>query len=463
METVNANLALKANAADVNTALDLKANTADVEAALDLKADTEEVQNALDLKADTETVNAALDKKANAEEVNAALNLKANISDIYTKTETDSAIAASIGEAIANVDHLSREVVNVLPDAADANPNIIYMVPSGLLEDDNKYYEWILIDGIFEQVGSWEVDLKEYAKASDVETALNEKVNKDGDSRLMTSAEGAKLAGIAEGAEVNYINSVNTEFKVSDGNLSLAEVAQAKVIGLIDKLDQITTTLATKVDVEEGSRLIHADEISKLAAIKDLIQSIDTTKFTVDENGKLLLNNIDIEEVVGLANALASKVDKVEGSRLITEEEGKKLDALVIEGGKIEISGTVNAANVQELYNAVINIVTGTGTGLYDGVQKALLGIEAGAEKNYINSVNEAQLVVENRSLSIKNIEIGVVSGLQALLDTKASSQSIVNLEDRLNALAKTVDTHENRLAAVEDQLIWKPLTDETI
>ena len=224
-ETVNANLALKANAADVNTALDLKANTADVEAALDLKADAEEVQNALDLKADTKTINAALDKKANAEEVNAALNLKANASDVYTKTETDSAIATSIGEAIANADHLSREVVNVLPDAADANPNIIYMVPSGLLEDDNKYYEWILIDGIFEQVGSWEVDLKEYAKTSDVKTALNEKVDKDGDSRLMTSAEGAKLAGIAEGAEVNYINSVNTEFKVSDGNLSLVEVA----------------------------------------------------------------------------------------------------------------------------------------------------------------------------------------------------------------------------------------------
>lgn len=335
------------------------------------------------------------------------------------------------------------------------------MVPSGLLEDDNKYYEWILIDGVFEQVGSWEVDLKEYAKTSDVETALDGKVDKDGDSRLMTSAEGTKLAGIAEGAEANYINSVDTEFKVNDGNLSLVEIAQAKVSGLVNKLDQITTTLASKVDTEEGSRLIKADEISKLAAIKDLIQSVDTAKFTIDENGKLLLNNIDIEEVVGLADALAGKVDKVEGSRLITEEEGKKLDALVLEEGKVEISGTVNAANVQELYNAVVNIVTGTGTGLYDDVQKTLLGIEAGAEKNYINSVNEAQLIVEDRSLSIKSIEIGVVSGLQALLDT--TSQSVVDLEGRLNALAKTVDAHEDRLSAVEDQLIWKPLTDEII
>ena len=236
-EAVNADLALKANSADVNAALDLKANTADVESALELKANAKEIQDALDLKADTKTVNEALALKANAEDVNTALNLKANAADVYTKTETDNAIATSIGEAIANVDHLSREVVDVLPDAADANPNIIYMVPSGLLEDDNKYYEWILIDGVFEQVGSWEVDLKEYAKTSDVETALDGKVDKDGDSRLMTSAEGTKLAGIAEGAEANYINSVDTEFKVNDGNLSLVEIAQAKVSGLVNKLD----------------------------------------------------------------------------------------------------------------------------------------------------------------------------------------------------------------------------------
>ena len=501
-------------------------------AELDKKADKDAVEEALNLKADIEDVDAAIDaveeevaKKANAADVEADLALKANAADVYTKEEANNKIASDIAAAIADADHLSREIVDnveAINPAAEGADKIIYMVPTGLQEDDDKYDEYMVINGSIEKVGSWEVNLSAYAKtedvnnalalkanAQDVEDALALKANADDiaddlalkadaadveesfaavdeelakkadaetveaelakkvdaveGSRLMTDAEGAKLAGIAEGAEANYINSVNTEFRVNDGNLSLVEVAQAKVIGLVDKLDQITTTLATKVDTEEGSRLIHADEISKLTAIKDLIQSVDTTKFTVDETGKLLLNNIDIEEVVGLADALASKVDKVEGSRLITEEEGKKLDALVIEGGKVEISGTVNAANVQELYNAVVNIVTGTGTGLYDDIQKTLLGIEAGAEKNYINSVNEAQLVVEDRSLSIKSIEIGVVNGLQALLDTKATSQSVVDLEARLNALVKTANDHEDRLTAVEDQLIWKPLTDETI
>ena len=74
------------------------------------------------------------------------------------------------------------------------------MVPTGLPEGDNKYYEWILIDGIFEPVGSWEVDLSEYAKTSDVETALNKKVDKVEGSRLITNEEIEKLSGIEVGA-----------------------------------------------------------------------------------------------------------------------------------------------------------------------------------------------------------------------------------------------------------------------
>lgn len=105
--------------------------------------------------------------------------------------------------------------------------------------------------------------------------------------------------------------------------------------------------LESKVDTEENSRLISADEISKLAAIKDLIQSVDLDKFAIDENGKLLLNSIQINEIDELADKLAEKVDKVSGSRLITEEEATKLEKLSIdESGNVGLSGTVSAANV---------------------------------------------------------------------------------------------------------------------
>ena len=199
-------------------------------------------------------MNDALNLKANAAEMEEALKLKASAADVYTKKDTDSAIAA----AIANVDHLSREIVDILPDIEDANPNTIYMTPSGLQADDNKYYEWILINGVFEQVGSWEVDLRVYAKAADVEVALNTKVDKDGDARLMTLGEGIKLEGIAENAEKNIINSVSTDFEIlsddsHDRELTLKSISISKVVDLEDHLN-------SKVDKKEGWTLLSPDD-----------------------------------------------------------------------------------------------------------------------------------------------------------------------------------------------------------
>ena len=213
------------------------------------------------------------------------------------------------------------------------------------------------------------------------------------------------------------------------------QVAQAKVAGLVDALNQLTTSLANKVDAETGSRLITANEIAKLEGIKDLVQSIDTEKFTIDENGKLLLNSIEINEITGLVDKFAEKVDKVEGSRLITEQEAKKLEALNLDGEDITISGSVNASQVQELYDVINRVVTGTGTSIFDEVERPLLGIEAGAQKNVIQSVNDAQLTIDdNRKLSIKAVEMSAVTGLMAALNNKADSSAVVNLESALNA-----------------------------
>ena len=388
----------------------------------------------------------------------AELDKKANAADVYTKTQADEKIASEI----AKVDHLKRTIVDSIDNidltAEDAD-QYIYMVPTGLQADDDKYDEYIVIDGVIEKVGSWEVNLEPYATTEYVNNELAKKVDVVEGSRLMTDAEGTKLAGIEEGAQANYIDSTSGEFAVKDGELSLVQVAQAKVNGLVDALSQLTVALENKVDIEEGSRLITADEIAKLEGIKDLVQSIDTEKFTIDENGKLLLNSIELNEVTGLVEKFAEKVDKVEGSRLITEQEAKKLEALNLDGEDITISGSVNASQVQELYDVVYRIVTGTGTAIFDEVSKQLLGIEIGAEKNVINSVNEAQLSIdETRKLSIKAVDIAAVTGLQAILDGKASTQSVTNVVTLLN---QKCEAHEARIAALEGRLTWQPLIDE--
>lgn len=417
-----------------------------------------------------ETAVGALEKSvgqpAGAEEGAAATGLyaeldkKANIADVYTKTQTDEKIASEI----AKVDHLKRKIVDSLDDidltAEDAS-QYIYMVPTGLQADDDKYDEYIVIDGVIEKVGSWEVNLEPYATTEYVNDELAKKVDVVDGSRLMTDEEGTKLQGIEEGAEKNYISSTTTEFNVTEnGELSLVQIAQSKVAGLVDKLNEIIATLESKVDEEDGSRLITADEITKLANIKDLIQSVDTDKFTIDENGKLLLNSVEIEEITGLADALAGKVDKVEGSRLITEQEAKKLAALNLDGEDVTISGSVNASQVQELYDVVNRIVTGTGTSIFDEVERPLLGIEVGAEKNVIQSVDDTQLSIdENRKLSIKAIEMSAVTGLMDALNSKADTTTVTNLEATLNA---KYNAHEARILALEGQLTWQPLIDST-
>lgn len=425
-------------------------------------ADVQEDVSTLETAVDA--LNKSVGQAANTEDGTAAsglyaeLDKKANAADVYTKTQTDEKIASEI----AKVDHLKRTIVDSIDDidltAEDAD-QYIYMVPTGLQADDDKYDEYIVINGVIEKVGSWEVNLEPYATTEYVNDELAKKVDAVEGSRLMTDAEGTKLAGIEEGAQANYIDSTSGEFAVKDGELSLVQVAQAKVAGLVDALNQLTTSLANKVDIEEGSRLITANEISKLESIKDLIQSIDAEKFAIDENGKLLLNSIEINEVTGLVEKFAEKVDKVEGSRLITEIEAQKLEALNLEDGDITISGSVNASQVKKLYDVVYRIVTGTGTAIFDEVSKQLLGIEIGAEKNIIDSVNEAQLSIdENRKLSIKAVDIAAVTGLQDILDGKASTQSVTNVVTMLN---QKYEAHEARIASLEGRLTWQPLVDD--
>ena len=96
---------------------------------------------------------------------------------------------------------------------------------------------------------------------------LTDKVDKVEGSRLMTSAEGEKLAGIAAGAEVNVVKSVDdAEFTLDEnGKLNIKALGQSKITGLAD-------ALAGKVSTEAGKGLSSNDytdaEKEKLGAIE---------------------------------------------------------------------------------------------------------------------------------------------------------------------------------------------------
>lgn len=100
-------------------------------------------------------------------------------------------------------------------------------------------------------------DLAPYAKSADVE---NTYVKKNGTDRLITAAEGTKLEGIAEGAQVNVIESIkvnNVEQAVDSKAVNIAvPVADDTSIAITENKIGIKAVDVQKLFVAEGDVLI---------------------------------------------------------------------------------------------------------------------------------------------------------------------------------------------------------------
>lgn len=302
------------------------------------------------------------DKTALEEEI----GKKANAADVYSKDETDT----KISEAVAAADHLKRKVVATTDEIdlkAEDALQYIYMVPSGLTEDDNKYYEYIVIEEPveddeakrkLEKVGSWEVKLDAYAKTADVDTKLADYVKTaDADEKYETKESAVAYAKTADVA--------STYATIADA-ATKTELENAKTA--------LNEEIAKKVDSVEGSRLITQAEVDKLNTIAEnaevnYIKSVEDTEFVVSEN-KLGLVAVPQTKVSGLTKKTWTASEEgeltssdtaatlaeilvdatTEQSGFITPVQVQKLNALVLgDSGNVEISGKVSAENVTGL------------------------------------------------------------------------------------------------------------------
>lgn len=239
----------------------------------------------------------------------------------------------------------------------------------------NTYDEYMVIEGAWEKIGDSTVDLTNYVTDTELNEALDDKVDKVSGSRLMTEAEGSKLAAIEANAQVNYVKSVTAEFEVSgEGQLSAKAIDKSKITGLSEALNG-------KVDKVEGSRLVTTEEGTKLAAIE------------LDENNQITLDTSNIE---GLDSALNNKVDKVSGKQLstndYTNEEKTKLTGIE-DGAQKNIleSVKVNGSALPISEKAVdIPLATAEVLGLVKG----------SAEENYINVNIDGTLEVNSLNVN---------------------------------------------------------------
>lgn len=84
--------------------------------------------------------------------------------------------SAQVTAAIASSGHLKRTIIEVLPSVGSANADTIYMLKESET-GDNRYTEWMIINGNWEQIGSSEVDLSDYLKTTDMVAVTNTEID----------------------------------------------------------------------------------------------------------------------------------------------------------------------------------------------------------------------------------------------------------------------------------------------
>ena len=145
-----------------------------------------------------------------------------------------------------------------------------------------------VLDGITaEKVESWdgaEQGAKDYA--DDIKDELIEALNRrgfaDADKSFVSNTLIGKLEGIADGAQVNVIDTVDTaQFDLTGKHLTLLDITMGKVTGLAD-------ALAGKLDKPtDGSRLLTEDEATKLEKL------VLGENGEVSVSGKVAAGNVD--------------------------------------------------------------------------------------------------------------------------------------------------------------------------
>lgn len=224
----------------------------------------------------------------------------------------------------------------------------------------------------------------------------------------------------------------------------IQEVVDALKIGDYAKVADLAA-LTTRVSTAEGK----ITALEEVGAEKNIIASVDTNQFAIDESRNLTLLDIAMGKVTGLSDALNGKVDKIQGYSLLSPTDKTKLDALVIGESGVEISGKVNAANVEGLGNW-LTTNRDTVPGLFDTTSSSKLnGIEAGAQVNDLEVVKIAGTALPISDKAV-DIPIATAEALGVVLSSTAENKITVGVDGTMEVNSVNV----NKLTQTEGELL---------
>lgn len=224
----------------------------------------------------------------------------------------------------------------------------------------------------------------------------------------------------------------------------IKEVVDGLKIGDYAKAADLTA-LANRVSIAEGK----ITALEEVGAEKNLIASVDTNQFAIDESRNLTLLDIAMGKITGLSDALNGKVDKIEGYSLLSPTDKTKLDALVIGESGVEISGKVNAANVEGLGDWITTNRDSV-AGLFDTTSATKLnGIEVGAQVNDLEVVKIAGTALPISDKAV-DIPIATAEALGVVMSSTAENKVSVGADGTMEVNSVNV----NKLAQTEGEFL---------
>lgn len=142
--------------------------------------------------------------------------------------------------------------------------------------------------------------------------------------------------------------------------------------------------------------------------------------------------------------------------RLISQSEIEKLAKLNLDNGEITISGSVNASQVKDLYDTVVNIVKGSTSDLdpdTEGDQLGL-GIEKGAQVNKIETIllPDGALAINDKQINIPAFvegKYGAIKGAEL-----SNGESVANLVYANNGVGEVKKISTDTLVNGAEELI---------
>ena len=200
---------------------------------------------------DDTDIRAELANKADITAIPSKVSDLENDSRYQTRSDIDTIlmnytaeIDVYIGEQIANAGHLKREIVTVLPSDTEASDNIIYMLKVESATGNDKYKEYMKIDGTVQMVGDTSVDLTDYAKSADIPTTVVE---------LTDSADYAKKTDIpttlpANGGNADTVNNHTVKSDVPENAVFTDTVYDDTELKELLKYKDISSTCVFRTD-----------------------------------------------------------------------------------------------------------------------------------------------------------------------------------------------------------------------